>query len=222
MIPATGDPDVAATEAARPQRPRSLRARKAVLDATNELLTEGGLPAATIDAISGRSGVSKATIYKHWPSRTAVAAEAFGMRMSSTLPLPDTGSARGDLREQVRHVSNFYGSHAGTVFGQLLAASVTDPEAAQFFRTFFLAGRRRAIDRLWRRALARGEVDPTVDVEVAYDVLFGPLIFRLLSGHAPLSPELADEIADAVLHGLLTPAGAEPTTTNTSTNTTEQ
>jgi AcrR family transcriptional regulator len=207
MIPVSEDPDVAATEAARPQRPRSVRARKAVLDATNTLLAEGGLPAATIDAISTRSGVSKATIYKHWPCRTAVAAEAFGLRMSTALPLPDTGSARGDLREQVRQVSAFYASQAGTVFAQLLAASVTDPEAAQFFRTFFLAGRRRAIGELWARALARGEADPGIDVEVAQDVLFGPLVFRLLSGHAPLTGEEAEQIADAALRGLLTPAG---------------
>lgn len=203
----TDHPDLAATEAGRPQRPRSVRARKAVLDATNELLAEGGLPVATIDAISARSGVSKATIYKHWPSRTAVAAEAFGQRMSSAVQLPDTGSARGDFTTQVRLVSEFYASQAGTVFAQLLAASVTDAEAAHFFRTFFLAGRRQAIAELWKRSRDRGEVRPDVDVAVAHDILFGPLIFRLLTGHAPLSEEQAEQIADAALHGLLTPAG---------------
>jgi AcrR family transcriptional regulator len=193
-------PDI---EAARPQRPRSQRARAAVLAAADALLAEGGLPAATIDAIAARSGVSKATIYKHWPSRSAVAAEAFGQRMANAVPLPDTGSARGDFAAQVRLVSEFYASPAGTVFAQLLAASVTDPDAAVFFRTFFLAGRRRAIAQLWQRALDRGEVDDTIDVEVAQDVLFGPLIFRLLSGHAPLTENKADEIATAALHGLL-------------------
>jgi AcrR family transcriptional regulator len=200
-------PDRAATEAARPQRPRSIRARQAVLDATNELLTEGGLPAAAVDAISARSRDSKATIYKHWPSRTAVAAEAFGLRMSAALQLPDTGSARPDFATQVRQVSEFYASQAGTVFAQLLAASVTDPDGATFFRTSFLAGRRRAIAQLWQRALDRGEVDPGIDVEVAQDVLFGPLIFRLLSGHAPLTADQADRIAAAALRGLLTEHG---------------
>jgi AcrR family transcriptional regulator len=202
----TTHPDLAATEAARPQRPRSVRARRAVLDAAEALLTEGGLPAATIDAISARSGVSKATIYKHWPSRTAVAAEAFGLRMASAAPLPDTGSARGDFTEQARLVSAFFASQAGAVYRQLLAASVTDPDAAQFFRTFFLAARRRGMAELWSRALARGEVDPAVDIEVAQDVLFGPLIFRLITGHAPFTPEQAEQIADAALNGLLRPA----------------
>jgi AcrR family transcriptional regulator len=57
----------------------------------------GGLAAATVDAIAARSGVSKATIYKHWPARTAVVAEGFGGMMSDALPLPDTGSAVGDF-----------------------------------------------------------------------------------------------------------------------------
>jgi AcrR family transcriptional regulator len=200
------DPARDATEAARSQRPRSIRARQAILEATNELLADGGLPHTTIDAISARSGVSKATIYKHWPSRTAVAAEAFGLRMSAALPLPDTGSARGDFSTQVRLVSEFYASAAGTVFAQLLAASVTDPGAATFFRVFFLAERRRAIGQLWQRALDRGEVDPAIDVDVAQDILFGPLIFRLLTGHAPLTAEQARQITDAALRGLLTDA----------------
>ena len=98
-----------------------------------------------------------------------------------------TGTALGDFSLQVRLVSEFYASPAGTVFAQLLAASVTDHEAAAYFRTLFLAGRRRAIGELWRRALQRGEVDPDIDVEVAQDILFGPSIFWLLSGHAPQS-----------------------------------
>ncbi|MDP9846588.1 TetR/AcrR family transcriptional regulator [Streptosporangium lutulentum] len=189
-------------KAARPTRPRSLRAQQSVLTATRELLNEGGLCAATIDAISTRSGVSKATIYKHWPSRIAIAAEAFGVEMGDAVPLPDTGDALEDLSEQVRQVSDFYHSRAGTIFAQLLAACVTDPEGARYFRELFLAGRREAGARLWRRAVERGEVDAGVDVETAIDLLFGPLIFRLISGHAPLSVSEADALSAAALNGL--------------------
>ncbi|MDO8212089.1 TetR/AcrR family transcriptional regulator [Conexibacter sp. CPCC 206217] len=184
-------------------RPKSVRAHDAVLQATRELLQEGGLPAATVDEIARRSGVSKATIYNHWPSRTAVAAEAFGGQMADAIPLPDIGSATGDLTEQARRVAAFYASDAGTVFAQLLAAGTTDPHAGEYFRDFFLVGRREAIRTLWDRARRRGEVRSDVDVETAIDLLFGPLIFRLLSGHAPLDADAAEAIADAALHGLL-------------------
>jgi AcrR family transcriptional regulator len=186
---------------AHPTGARSLRVHDAVLRATRELLTEGGLAAATVDAISARSGVSKATIYKHWPSRTAVAAETFGRTMADALPLPDTGSAAGDFTAHLRRVSNFYATQP--VFAELLAACVTEPSAAPYFRKFFLAERRRNMAILWQRAVDRGEVDAGIDVEVAQDLLVAPLIFRLMTGHRPLIPEEADKIAAAALSGLL-------------------
>lgn len=184
-------------------RPRSVRAHDAVLAAARELLAEGGVPAATTDAISRRSGVSKATIYNHWPSRIALAAEAFGAQMAEAIPLPDTGSAAGDLAEQMRRVSAFYASEAGTVFAQLLAACQTDPHGAEYFRDFFLAGRRETSRTLWQRALDRGEARPEIDADTAADVLFGGLIFRLMSGHVPLTRERADAMSQAALRGLL-------------------
>lgn len=188
---------------ARPVKPRSIRVHEAALDATRALLREGGLPAATIDAISARSGVSKATLYKHWPSRTAVAAEAFGRDMADAVPLPDTGTTEGDLVEQVRLVSRFYASAEGTVFSQLLAASVTDEGGAAYFRAWFLASRRAAVRTLWERGLARGDVRAEVDVDTATDLLFGPLVFRLMTGHLPLTDDAAEAVARAALHGLL-------------------
>jgi len=187
----------------RPVSPRSLRVHEAALAAARELLAEGGLPAATVDAIAERSGVSKATLYKHWPSRTAVAAEAFGRDMAEAVPLPDTGSTLGDLTEQMVRVSAFYSTDEGLVFSQLLAACVTDAGAAAYFRAFFLAGRRNAVATLWQRGVERGDVNPAVDAETATDLLFGPLVFRLLSGHQPLDDSSARTLAEAALHGLL-------------------
>jgi AcrR family transcriptional regulator len=198
----------------RPRGARSDRVHQSVLAATQELLIEGGLPAATVDAISARSGVSKATIYKHWPSRTAVAAKAFGRLMADALPLPDTGSTVGDLTEQVRRVSAFYASvPLGTVFAQLTAACVDDPAGAVYFRQYFLDGRREAIKILWHRAVDRGDVSAATSVDDAIDLLFGPLIFRRLSGHYALTEEHATRLAHTALAGLLlrgTPAGPSP------------
>jgi AcrR family transcriptional regulator len=184
-------------------RPRSAQAHAKVLAATRELLREGGLRVATVDSIAERSGVSKATIYKHWPTRTAVAAEAFGEAMAEATPLPDTGSARGDLIAQVRQVSAFYASDDGRVFAQLLAASVDDPAGAEYFREFFLTGRRESTRILWQRAIDRGEAAPGIDTDTAADILFGGLIYRLLNGNTPLTEERADVIAGAALDGLL-------------------
>jgi AcrR family transcriptional regulator len=197
-------PDNGTALFARPVKPRSIKVHEAAVDATRDLLAEGGLPAATIDAIAARSGVSKATLYKHWPSRTAVAAEAFGRDMADAVPAIDTGTTAGDLLEQVLMVSRFYASPEGTVFSQLLAATVTDEGGAAYFRAWFLAGRRTAIATTWQRGVERGDVRPGVDADTAIDLLFGPLVYRLLTGHRPLTDESAAAVADAALHGLLT------------------
>jgi AcrR family transcriptional regulator len=192
-----------------PQTPRSLRVHDDALRATRELLAEGGLAAATTDAISLRSGVSKATLYKHWPSRIAIAAEAFGRDMAEAVPLPDTGTAAGDLREHLRRVSSFYASREGRVYRELMAACVRDEGGAAYFRAWFLARRRTAVAVLWQRGVERGEVRGGIDVDTATDLLFGPLVFRLMTGHLPLTDEGADAIADAAFHGLLPhPAGS--------------
>lgn len=186
-----------------PRTPRSLRVHDSALQSTRALLREGGLTAATIDAISARSGVSKATLYKHWPSRIAIAAEAFGGDLAEAVPLPDTGTTAGDLRAQLRLVSAFYASAEGHVYRELLAACVQDADGSAYFRVFFLAGRRAAVATLWQRGVERGDVRPGVDVETATDLMFGPLVFRLMTGHTPLTPERADAVADAAFAGLL-------------------
>jgi AcrR family transcriptional regulator len=175
--------------------------------AAAELLDEGGLPAVTIETVSARSGVSKPTIYRYWPNRTAVAIEAFAQHMAGHVPLAGTGDPRRDLAEQVRRVAAFYQTKAGTVFAQLLAATVTDPQAAGRLRDQFLADRRADVTRLWQRAVDLGQARPGIGADIAIDVLFSPIVYRLLVGHAPFGPAEAAQLADAALGGLLNPAG---------------
>jgi AcrR family transcriptional regulator len=192
---------------ARPRRgrPPSEAARLAVLAAAGALLEEGGLPLVTIEAVSARSGVGKPTIYRYWPNRLAVAIDAFAARMARQVPPADLGDARSDLAEQVRRVAAFYSTHAGTVLAQLLGATATDPAAGEQLRDRFLAGRWAETTLIWQRAVARGEVRADIPPQLAIDVLFSPIIYRLLVGHEPIDPESASAIADAVLAGLLVP-----------------
>ena len=181
----------------------SPRTQRAVIDATAALLTEGGLAAATIDAIRDRSGVSKTTIYKHWPNRLCVAVDAFTERLAADAELPDTGSARSDFTEQLTRVSAFYASPLGTVFPQLLATALQDPIAADRLHDRFLTSRQNGIRELWDRAVVRGEVRDDIDPEIAMDLLFGPVMWRVMRGRAVLTADEAERITDTALHGLL-------------------
>src|SRR5215208_6993348 len=102
----------------RPGRPRSEESRTAVLRATSQLLREVGLRAMTTEEIASRSGASKATIYKWWPNKYAVAIDAFLSEMMADSRDPDTGSARDDLTAVMRGLLQFYTGPSGRVFAQ--------------------------------------------------------------------------------------------------------
>jgi AcrR family transcriptional regulator len=165
-------------------------------------MAEGGLAATTIDAIRDRSGVSKTTIYKHWPNRLCVAVDAFAERLATDASLPDTGTAQGDFREQIRRVSAFYASPLGSVFAQLLASATQDPVASKRLQARFLDSRQHGTRELWDRAVSRGEVHKDIDPDLAMDLLFAPVMWRLVSGRRPLTEDDGDTIVNSVLNGL--------------------
>ena len=183
-------------------RPRSTRAHADVIHAACTLFGERGIDATSMDAIAAASGVSKATIYKHWPSRIAVAANAFGLLFADSLPLPDLGSLAEDLTAHTRNVSRFFAGPRGRTFAELMGASVEDAAGTTYFREHFLDARRSAVLEIWNRALDRGEVSRDVAPDDVIDLLFGPLVFRLLTGHCPLTDEKADRITRTALKGI--------------------
>ena len=128
---------------------------------------------ASIDRIAQRSGVSKATIYRWWPNRTAVAIDAFLHQMMADAPVPDTGSAAEDFRLTLRGMMAFYTSPSGAIYAQLVGESQFYPTERERIRTHQVALRRAAVTKIWDRGVARGELDPNVDPEVALDLLRG-------------------------------------------------
>src|SRR6201995_1775773 len=165
-------------------RPRSEEHRDAVLKAAMELMREDDLRRASIDRISARSGVSKATIYKWWPNRTAVAIDAFLHQMMTDAPVPDTGSAAEDLRLTLRGMMGFYTSPCGAIYAQLVGESQVYPTARERIRTHQVDRRRAVVKQIWDRGVARGEPDPNVAPEGALDLIFGEAVCRMATGHA--------------------------------------
>src|SRR5678816_872365 len=92
-------------------RPRSAEANDAILSAAIALVREVGYDDVTVEAIADRAGVGKATIYRRWPSKEAIVTEAIG-RIVSVIPIPDTGTLRGDLRLLMRSTARMYGDRA--------------------------------------------------------------------------------------------------------------
>ena len=183
-------------------RPRSEERRDAVLKAAMELMREDDLRRASVDRISARSGVSKATIYKWWPNRTAVAIDAFLHQMMTEAPVPDTGSAAEDFRLTLRGIMRFLNSPLGATYAQLVGESQFYPTERARIRTHQVTVRRAAVTKIWDRGVARGELDPNLDPEVALDLIFGPAMYRRATGHAGLTPADADAFVATAMRAL--------------------
>jgi len=191
-------------EAPQRGRPRSERARKAILEAASELLLARGLSEVSMDAVAERAGVSKATIYRWWPTKETLALDALYTEWAAARPHPrDTGSLRGDLLSMLRPWARLAGSRPyGRVVAALLTEAQTDPVFAAEYRQRFVEPRREQAREIFRRAIERGEIPADTKVEVALDLLYGPLYHRLLQGHAPLSDRFVLEVIDMVLDGV--------------------
>jgi AcrR family transcriptional regulator len=183
-------------------RHRSLEAEAAILKATLYLLERQPLRKVTADAIARRAGVSKATIYKWWPNKSLVALDAYLAGMSEQVPVPDTGSAELDFTQQLKSVMAFYTSSLGRLFSQFLAEGQSDPSFLALFRERFLFPRRDTARVMWQRGVERGEIREEIDGEIVLDLIYGPMIFRLLAGHGSLSDHESEAVVQAVFGGL--------------------
>ncbi len=184
-------------------RQRSSEAEEAILAATLQLLKEKPLRDVTMEAIASKAGVGKMTIYKWWPSKAYVALDAFRKTTNKMLlPMPDTGDTERDLAELLRAAMSFYAGLTGRILRQFLAESQSDPEFAALFRARFLKPRREAVGAFLDRLIERGEIDGTLDREVILDLIFGPMIFRLMVGHGPLNKAAAGALISTILRGI--------------------
>ena len=193
----------------RPGRPRSERARQAILQAAADLLLDEGTAHVSMDTVAERAGVSKATIYRWWPSKERLALDAL-LEWAATGSSPrDTGSLRGDLLALVRPwVREIRRRPFARVIGALLTEAQSDPAFAEDYRRHFVEQRRAPMRAAFERAIARGEAPADLDVEVALDLIYGPVYHRLLHGHAPLTDRFAASVIDLALAGILTSPNA--------------
>lgn len=184
-------------------RPRSESARQAILCAADRLLARDGYGGVTMEAIAATAGVSKATLYRWWPNKSAVLMEAFVAANGICCAGADTGSVREDLHRRMRGMTAAFSGAMGRTISGMIAEALADPEAATVFRAQYLAPRRAEAVAALTRAQQRGQIRPEAALEVAVDALYGAVYFRLLTGHGPLTPEFADALVETLLSGLL-------------------
>lgn len=184
-----------------PGRPRSTECHAAILQAALELLEEVGFANLTIEGIAARVGCGKTTIYRRWPNKASVVMDAF---LASTAPetgFRDTGSVREDFRRQLRSVVRVLAGPRGRLIATLVAGGQVDPELGEAYRSRWQSIRREEARRVLQRGITRGELAAETDPDLILDALYGPLYYRLLIKHAPLTQGYADALVDLVMRG---------------------
>jgi AcrR family transcriptional regulator len=178
-------------------RPRDERTDRAILEATRELMAEVGVYEFRTADLAARAGVGKGAIYRRYGSKDQLVTAAIASLVSEEISVPDTGSTHNDLLVLMREAVEVY---RGPGAGRLMPMA-RKPELAKAVREGFLTRRRAALSEVLRRGVERGDLRPDLDVELALDVLGGPLFYRLLITGGPIDEQLAEGIADLVLRG---------------------
>ncbi|MCW2857773.1 MAG: TetR family transcriptional regulator [Marmoricola sp.] len=185
-------------------RPRSEKARAAILRAAADLLLERGLDSVSMDAVAEQAGVSKATIYRWWPTKEALALDALYAEWAEATPAStETGSLRGDLLALLLPwVHQLAKRPYARVMGSFITRARSDPGFASAYVERLMVPRREIARAVLERARQRGELEPAVQIDVALDVLYGAVYHRFLHGHAPLTDQFVTDVVDTVLGGL--------------------
>ena len=174
-------------------RPRSESTKKAILEATIELLQENSIQAITIEAIAREAGVSKATIYRWWQSKALVVIDAFVENHIVRTPMRHDIDPAEALLQHWQLFARQYAGWAGRIVGQILAEGQSDADVQRQFRERFYYGRRAVVYEAVDRLKKAYPSFPDVETEILTDMLYSSVYFRLLWGHGPLDEKFIYE-----------------------------
>jgi AcrR family transcriptional regulator len=182
---------------------RSEQARRAVLEAVDDLLAERGFAGVTIEGIAEAAGVAKQTIYRWWDSKTDILMDALLADAAAHLTPADRGDLGDDLRDYLGRLADFLTrSDPGAVCRALIGQAQHDRAFAAVFRSRFLRAQSDR-DRLpLDRAIARGQLPSGTDVPTDVDQLVGPVYYRVLVTGEPVGRPFTDRLVDSYLRGL--------------------
>ncbi|QLL09327.1 TetR/AcrR family transcriptional regulator [Mycobacterium vicinigordonae] len=158
----------------------------AILEATLAVVAELGYDRFTMDDVASRAGVGKAAIYRRWPSKAVVVAEAIAhwRRRHGPVQPPDTGSLRGDLDALVAAVPSYTDADIGTikVIAAVATAAMHDPVLSAAIDDLVLSVPRRIVGSVLDQARRRGEIPADRDLTLVPDLLVGLNLVRMITG----------------------------------------
>jgi AcrR family transcriptional regulator len=184
-------------------RPRRASAGPEIVDATLELLAEGGFQAATIEAIAKRAGVGRNTIYRRWGSKEELIADALH-ELTAELDVQEGEDVYTLLLDWIREFAHVF---ADPLFGRVLPVVLgelrTNPTFARVYSERVVQPRYEALLSMLDGAVAQGELRPDTNIEQVADLLAGAPFVRLLPlGLPPVTERYAEELLETIWNGI--------------------
>ncbi len=192
--------DKAVRRTVAPRRPLQDRVTAAISTAFFEELAEVGYGQMSVDAIVRRAGVGKAAVYRRWPNKTAMAVALIAKAAVTEQSVPDTGTLHGDLVMLMSHLSTALRHPlASRVIPAVVAEAGRDRKLELVLRETVEAPRRARVAGILQRAVGRGELPSDCDVELALDLVAGPLYWRLMVRRRDLDAASIVRLADGLV-----------------------
>jgi TetR/AcrR family transcriptional regulator, regulator of autoinduction and epiphytic fitness len=181
--------------------PRIERSRQVILTATLGELGDAGYGAFTIESVAARAGVAKSTIYRHWPDKITLIADAFETFHEQIVPHTGNLPAREGLLRLLRHVAEIVVDSAfSACIPALIEGAERDPRLRQF-RHRYSAQRRASLTALISQGMTDGEFRAGIDPELAAQALLGPIFYQRLMTSQPFDPEHVEDLIDMIVGG---------------------
>lgn len=186
-------------------RRRGAELDKAIRAAVLQLLTEHGPAGVTMESVANAAQTSKPVLYRRWPDRRALLRATLLDVATTAIPTRDTGSYRGDMLAVLRGWAALFTGADAAIMRAIVAAAAADPELGDTLRDDVIGWRKKEMDAIAARGIARGEVRPDVPTDVVRELAQSVLWHRLLISGDPITDELIVTLVDEVLTPVVRP-----------------
>jgi len=186
----------------RQGRPRSAKVHRAILETALRQVAAVGFRAVSVESIAAEAGVGKPTIYRRWPNKAAVVMDAFLMKLEPGTVFPTKERAIDSLRLQMLSQVKAFRGDFGSLIKALLGEAQFDPEMADAFRERWIMPRRRKLRTVIEEAMRQGDLRKDIDPELAMDMLYAPIYYRLQIRSGPLSESFVNGLLEQARKGL--------------------
>lgn len=169
-----------------------------LLSVTLQLLQKHGYERLTVDEVAANAHASKATVYRHWPTKADLVFAAVLDGISQEAVAPDTGTLRGDLLKIGEVVSGHVREHAATLRA-VLSETSRDPALGDIVRREFFEERRKMTRQVLKQAVDRGEITAEAINDELWDLLPGYLVYRAVIQNRPATMRTVVALVDEII-----------------------